>query len=41
MQILDARLLAHEESAVKKYKELDSKLQADPRLAVLHGQGGL
>lgn len=37
IQILEQRLVAHEEAAIKKYKELDSKLQADPRLAILHG----
>mmetsp|Transcript_10574 Transcript_10574/g.24612 ORF Transcript_10574/g.24612 Transcript_10574/m.24612 type:complete len:966 (+) Transcript_10574:92-2989(+) len=33
--ILEQRLVAHEESALKKYKALDEKLAKDPRLAVL------
>ena len=33
--ILEQRLVAHEESALKKYQALDEKLSADPRLAAL------
>ena len=35
IQILEQRLVAHEESAIQKFGNLDSKLSAEPRLAVL------
>jgi hypothetical protein len=35
IQILEKRLKHHEEQAIRKYYELDSKLRSDPRLAVL------
>ena len=35
IQILEQRLSAHEESAMRKFADLDSKLSADPRLRVL------
>lgn len=35
IQILEQRLSAHEESAMRKFAELDAKLSADPRLRVL------
>ena len=37
IHILEQRLVAHEEAALKKFAELDSKLSADPRLKVLKG----
>ena len=38
IQILEQRLVQHEESALKKYKDMDNKLVADPRLSVIrHG----
>jgi len=33
--ILEQRLVAHEESALKKYQQLDEKLSKDPRLSAL------
>lgn len=35
IQILEQRLVSHEETALKKYQDLDEKLTADPRLTVL------
>jgi len=35
IQILEQRLVAHEESAIQKFGNLDSKLSTEPRLAVL------
>lgn len=35
IQILEQRLVAHEESALKKFSDLDIRLAADPRLRVL------
>ena len=35
IQILEQRLVAHEEAALKKYSVLDAKLASDPRLRVL------
>ena len=35
INILEQRLIQHEESALKKYQDLDQKLSEDPRLAVL------
>ena len=35
IQILEQRLVAHEESAIQKFGNLDSKLSQEPRLAVL------
>jgi hypothetical protein len=35
IQILEQRLVAHEEAALKKFAELDAKLASDPRLRVL------
>jgi hypothetical protein len=35
IQILEQRLVAHEEAALKKFAELDQKLANDPRLRVL------
>ncbi len=35
IQILEQRLAVHEETALKKFAELDSKLSSDPRLRVL------
>lgn len=35
IQILEQRLAAHEDAAVKKFAELDAKLASDPRLKVL------
>ncbi|CAE7701684.1 drc7 [Symbiodinium microadriaticum] len=35
IQILEQRLVAHEESAIHKFGNLDSKLSLEPRLAVL------
>ena len=35
VQILEQRLAAHEETALKKYQELDERLSGDPRLNVL------
>jgi hypothetical protein len=35
IQILEQRLVAHEEAALKKFGELDAKLASDPRLKVL------
>lgn len=32
IQILESRLAKHEETALRKYSELDAKLRADPRL---------
>ena len=36
IQILEQRLVNHEETALKKYQDLDEKLTADPRLTVLN-----
>jgi len=36
IQILEQRLVNHEETALKKYQDLDDKLSSDPRLSVLH-----
>lgn len=33
--ILEQRLVTHEETALKKYQELDERLSQDPRLAAL------
>jgi hypothetical protein len=38
IDILNARRARHEELALKKYVELDEKLNNDPRLAALHHQ---
>eukprot|EP01038_Epipyxis_sp_PR26KG_P004830 gene4830-6769_t len=35
IQILEQRLAAHEETAIKKYADLDIKLSSDPRLKIL------
>eukprot|EP00640_Fibrocapsa_japonica_P007581 CAMPEP_0113937326 /NCGR_PEP_ID=MMETSP1339-20121228/3971_1 /TAXON_ID=94617 /ORGANISM="Fibrocapsa japonica" /LENGTH=145 /DNA_ID=CAMNT_0000940045 /DNA_START=54 /DNA_END=491 /DNA_ORIENTATION=- /assembly_acc=CAM_ASM_000762 len=35
IQILERRLVQHEEQALAKYAEMDSKLSVDPRLSVL------
>ncbi|GMI19216.1 hypothetical protein TeGR_g6973, partial [Tetraparma gracilis] len=35
IQILEQRLVQHEENALRKYKDMDSKLLADPRMSVL------
>ena len=35
IQILEQRLVQHEENALRKYKEMDAKLLADPRMSVL------
>ena len=35
IQILEQRLVNHEETALKKYQELDERLSVDPRLNVL------
>lgn len=35
IQILEQRLVQHEENALRKYKEMDTKLLADPRMSVL------
>ena len=35
IQILEQRLAAHEEAAVRKFADLDLKLSGDPRLKVL------
>ena len=35
IQILEQRLVQHEENALKKYKDMDQKLLADPRMSVL------
>jgi hypothetical protein len=35
IQILEQRLVAHEESAIQKFGKLDSRLSTEPRLAVL------
>lgn len=35
IQILEQRLVAHEESSLKKFQELDQRLALDPRLKVL------
>ena len=35
IQILEQRLVQHEENALKKYQEMDTKLLADPRMSVL------
>ena len=35
IQILEQRLVAHEESALTKYSDLDVRLSNDPRLAAL------
>lgn len=40
IDILRARLNKHEEQAVKKYIELDAKLNSDPRLAILRRRAG-
>ena len=38
IQILEQRLVQHEENALRKYKDMDAKLLADPRMSVLrHG----
>ena len=37
ISILEKRLIEHEESALKKFAELDNKLAQDPRLKVLKG----
>lgn len=34
--ILEQRLVAHEESALKKYHALDERISSDPRMAALH-----
>ncbi|CAM9228570.1 unnamed protein product, partial [Choristocarpus tenellus] len=36
-QVLEQRLVQHEESALKKYAEMDARLGSDPRLRVLAG----
>lgn len=36
IQILEQRLINHEETALKRYTELDERLSADPRLAILN-----
>ena len=38
IQILEQRLVQHEEHALKKYAELDGKLQHDRRLQVLNAR---
>jgi hypothetical protein len=38
IQILEQRLTRHEETALQKYADMDQKLHADPRLAILNGQ---
>ena len=35
IQILEQRLASHEDAALKKFKELDMRLAAEPRLLVL------
>ena len=35
IQILEQRLVQHEENALKKFRDMDQKLLADPRMAVL------
>lgn len=35
-QVLEQRLLQHEENALKKYADVDAKLASDPRLKVLN-----
>ena len=35
IQILEQRLASHEETALKKFQDLDEKLCADPRLRIL------
>eukprot|EP00953_Heterococcus_sp_UTEX-ZZ885_P009290 5491-Heterococcus_DN1.PRE.2 len=37
IQILEQRLVQHEETALKKYSDLDSKLANDPRLSAIKG----
>lgn len=34
--ILEQRLVTHEETALRKYQELDERLNTDPRLASLN-----
>lgn len=34
-QVLEQRLVQHEETALKKYADVDAKLAADPRLKAL------
>lgn len=34
-QVLEQRLMQHEENALKKYADLDAKLASDPRLKIL------
>jgi hypothetical protein len=36
IQILEQRLARHEDQALQKFAELDTKLRNDPRLACLH-----
>ena len=35
IQILEQRLASHEETALKKFQDLDAKLAADPRMRAL------
>ena len=35
IQILEQRLASHEETALRKFQDLDDKLAQDPRLAIL------
>ena len=39
IQILEQRLAAHEEAALKKFSELDIRLASDTRLKVLRTEG--
>lgn len=36
MQVLEQRLVQHEENALKKYADVDAKLASDPRLRALN-----
>jgi hypothetical protein len=40
IQILEQRLIQHEETALQKYADIDARLSKDPRLAVLRERGG-
>lgn len=35
-QVLEQRLVQHEENALKKYADVDAKLTSDPRLRALN-----
>ena len=41
IQILEQRLARHEETALKKFQDLDAKLAADPRMRALRGEAAL